>query len=178
MAKERIQKNRLDFKVTIFWIAILAVTVLFAILFAMRIHDTRIFDSYDDLAQAKLNLVYDIYSEEGEYFVYVYSAKKDGSGNLVDTSKTDFVKANEVLPTVFNYFNYVRRNERALGDQAGFCKIYGYNVKNSKDGVLTGLGLKLEQLPALVRVANGTPTEILTKAGEIQKALDSQRTGK
>ena len=173
MAKEHVQVNRLDYKVIIFWIAILAVTILFGVLFAMRIHDTRTFDSYDDLAKAKLNLVYDINSEEGQYYVYVYSAKEDAKGNLVDSTKTDFVKANEVLPTVFNYFNYVRRNERAMEGTSGFYKIYGYNVKNSKDDVLVTLGLKLDQLPALVKIDNtgSGDTGTYTKAGDIQKQL-------
>ena len=170
MTKERVQNIRLDYKVVIFWIAVLAVTIFFGILFAMRIPDTRTFDSYKDIENANLNLVYDITSEEGVYYVYVYSAKKDSNGDLVDSTKTDFVKANEVLPTVFNYFNYVRRNERALEGTAGFYKIYGYNVRNSKDSVLTDIGLKLEQLPALVRV-NGGVEEVITKTNEIQKEL-------
>ena len=175
MAKEHVQVNRLDYKVIIFWIAILAVTILFGILFAMRIHDTRTFDSYEDIARAKLNLVYDISSEEGQYYVYVYSAKEDSTGKLVDSTKTDFVKANEVLPTVFNYFNYVRRNQRTQEGSSGFYRIYGYNVKNSKDDVLESLGLKLDQLPALVRVDNtgSSDSGIYTKASDIQKQLSS-----
>lgn len=170
MAKEHI--NRIDYKVIIFWIAILVVTIFFGVLFAMRIHDTKIFDSYEDIERAKLNLVYDIGSEEGVYYVYVYSAK-ESNGKLVDTNKTDIAKANEVLPTVFNYFNFVRRNERELENTSGFYKIYGYNVKNAKDSVLQSLGIGLDQLPALVKVdaeASGLD-KILTQANEIQKEL-------
>ena len=58
MTKENIKKNRIDLKVAVFWVLILAVTILFAVLFAMRIHDTRIFDSYDDLKSAKFNKNY------------------------------------------------------------------------------------------------------------------------
>lgn len=171
MAKENIKKNRIDLKVAVFWALILAVTILFAVLFAMRIHDTRIFDSYDDLKSAKLNLTHDITTEEGQYYVYVYQAKENSAGKLVDSSKTDIVKANEVLPTVFNYFNYVRRNERALEGTEGFFKIYGYNVRNAKDDVLEQLGVELEQLPVLVKVVNGTPDDTIIKANDIQKEL-------
>lgn len=171
MAKEYVKKNKLDFKVIVFWASVLIVTVLFAVLFAMRIHDTKIFDSYEDIKSAKLNLVYDIDSEEGTYYVYIYSAKENSDGKLVDTNKTDIIKANEVLPTVFNYFNYVRRNERALEGTDGFYKIYGYNVKSAKDSVLAKLDLKLENLPALVQVSNGTPGDVFVKANDIQKQL-------
>lgn len=170
MAKENIKKNRLDFKVLVFWCSVLIVTAIFAVLFAMRIHDTKIFDSYEDIQSAKLNLVYDITGEEGDYFVYIYSAKKNSEGKLVDTNKTDILKANEILPSVFNYFNYVRRNERVLGKEANFTRIYGYNVKAAKDGVLQGLEIKIDQLPVLVKVASGQ-TEVYTKANEIQKQL-------
>jgi len=170
MSKEYVKRNKLDFKVIVFWFSILVVTALFAVLFAIRIHDTKIFDSYEDIESAKLNLVYDITSEQGTYFVYVYSAKKNSEGKLVDGSKTDIAKANEVLPTVFNYFNYVRRNERVMEGNSDFYKIYGYNARTTKDGVLTDLGLKAEQLPALVKVINGS-TEVFTKANDIQKQL-------
>ena len=90
---------------------------------------------------------------------------------LCPHSKTDITKANEVLPTVFNYFNYVRRNERALEGTEGFAKIYGYNVRNSKDDVLEELGVELSQLPVLVPVVDGTPDEIFIKANDIQKEL-------
>lgn len=171
MAKEIMKKNRLDFKVLVFWCSILIVTVIFAVLFAIRIHDTKIFDSYEDIESAKLNLVYDIASEEGLYFVYIYSAKENSDGKLVDTNKTDIIKANEVLPTVFNYFNYVRRNERALGESENFYRIYGYNVRSAKDGVLQELDLELDQLPALVSLNGSTIDGVYTKTSDIQKQL-------
>ena len=171
MAKENLKKNKLDFKVIVFWCSILIVTVIFAVLFGMRIHDTKIFDSYEDIQSAKLNLTYDITTEEGTYFVYIYSAKENSDGKLVDTNKTDIIKANEVLPTVFNYFNFVRRNERVLGEEANFYKIYGYNARTAKDGVLQELDLKLEQLPALVKLNGSTIEGVYTKASDIQKEL-------
>ena len=173
MAKENIRKNRLDFKVLVFWCSVFIVTAIFAVLFAIRIHDTKIFDSYEDIQSAKLNLVYDITGEEGQYFVYIYSAKENSNGKLVDTNKTDIIKANEVLPTVFNYFNYVRRNERVLGDSETFSKIYGYNAKTARDGVLQELDLELDQLPALVKVNGSIIDGVYTKTSDIQKQLTS-----
>lgn len=173
MAKEKLQ-NSLNIKVVVFWVFILIITVMFAVLFGMRIHDTRIFDSYEDIEKADLNLVYDITSGEGTYYVYLYSAKESSDGKLVDTNRTDIVKANEVLPTVFNYFNYVRRNERANADNASFYKIYGYNVKSENDSNLKSLDLKLTDLPALVLVdgdANDILEEPLTSVSAIQKEL-------
>lgn len=174
MAKENLQNDKLNLKVVVFWSLILIITILFAILFAMRIYDTRTFNSYDDIAKADLNLVYDIKSEKGEYYVYIYSAKENNEGKLVDTNRTDIEKANEILPTVFNYFNYVRRNERELGDKDGFCKIYGYNVNNNaKDSNLTSLNLKLEQLPALVLISDSKVTSTYEKVTDIRKQLQS-----
>ncbi len=179
MAKENLQRNSLNVKVVIFWSMILLITVLFAVLFAIKIHDTKIFDSYEDINRAKLNLVYDITSEEGTYYVYVYSAK-ESNGILVDTNKTDITKANEVLPTVFNYFNYVRRNERTLGNNEDFYRIYAYNVKSARDSNLEKLNLNLDQLPALVRV-NGDEDgidEIITSANGIQRELSDLMNNK
>ena len=176
MAKENIKETKVfNAKVAIFWTLILGITVLFAVLFVMRFLETRIVDSYEDIKRANLNLVVDIASEEGDYYVYIYSAKEDSNGNLVDTGKSDINKANDVLPTVFNYFNYVRRNERVLGDDASFMRIYGYNVKNNdKDSNLKNLGLTVSDLPALVRIKSNTNIDaVLKTAGEIQKELSS-----
>ncbi len=162
-------------KVLIFWGLILLITLLFAVLFIIRIFDTRLFESYDDINDAKLNLVVDISTEEGEYFVYVYSAKKDDNGKLVDTASSDVSKAADVLPTVLNYFNYVRRNQRQYGDEEGFCKIYGYNVKNNaSDKVISSdvLDVKLSQLPVLVKVSGGGITNKYVSANDIEKALN------
>ena len=181
MAKENIKETKVfNAKVAIFWTLILGITVLFAVLFVMRFLETRIVDSYEDIKRANLNLVVDIASEEGDYYVYIYSAKEDSNGNLVDTGKSDINKANDVLPTVFNYFNYVRRNERVLGDDASFMRIYGYNVKNNdKDSNLKSLGLTVSDLPALVRVKSNTNIDaVLKTAGEIQKELSNVMNGK
>ena len=181
MAKENIKETKVfNAKVAIFWTLILGITVLFAVLFVMRFLETRIVDSYEDIKRANLNLVVDIASEEGDYYVYIYSAKEDSNGNLVDTGKSDINKANDVLPTVFNYFNYVRRNERVLGDDPSFMRIYGYNVKNNdKDSNLKNLGLTVSDLPALVRVKSNTNIDaVLKTAGEIQKELSNIMNGK
>ncbi len=162
-------------KVLIFWGLILLITLLFAVLFIIRILDTRLYESYDDINDAKLNLVVDIATEEGDYFVYVYSAKKDDNGKLVDTASSDVSKAADILPTVLNYFNYVRRNQRQHGNEEGFCKIYGYNVKNnSSDNVISAdvLDVKLSQLPVLVKVSSGGITNKYVSANDIEKALN------
>lgn len=156
MAKERISGNNFNAKVAIFWGLILAITIIFAVLFAVRIYDTRTFDSYEDLEKADLNLVYDITSKDGYYYVYMYHTKEDENGKLVDSSKTDIIKANEVLPSVFNYFNYVRRHQKMYANDASFYKIYGYNVRGANDDNLIELGLKLSDLPVLVKVDGNT----------------------
>lgn len=175
MAKENIKDTKvLNTKVAIFWTLILAITVMFAILFVMRFLETRIFDSYEDIEKANLNLVIDMGSEEGEYYVYMYSAKLDSNGKLVDTGKTNIEKANEVFPTVLNYFNYVRRNERLKGDEESFYKIYGYNVNNKeKDSNLLAAKLTLSQLPALVKINGDSDAvlEVFESASDISKEL-------
>lgn len=175
MTRDNLQNNKINIKVIIFWGLIAVITILFAVLFAMKIYDTKIFDSYEDIERANLNLVYDITSGEGDYYVYIYSAK-ESNGKLVDTNRTDIAKSNEVLPTVFNYFNYVRRNERESSGNSDFYKIYGYNVNNrEQDSNLKRLGLKLDQLPALVLVSGseyGTPITDTTKIqSELQKLM-------
>ncbi len=175
MAKENgKQLNQYNAKVIVFWSLIIAITVLFAILFGIRFSESRVFKSYEDIEKANLNLHYDISSEKGEYYVYIYSTKENEDGKLVDTSKTDITKANDIFPTILNYFNYVRRNERLMKDQENFRKIYGYDVKNrSKDDVLASLELELSKLPALVAFDgdNDSIIQIFTSAKEIQSEL-------
>lgn len=175
MATEVIkQPRRNNYKVMIFWALIFAITALFAVLFVVRFAETRVIDSYEDIERADLNLVYDITSEENSYYVYVYSAKENDKGKLVDTAKSDIQKANDVFPTVLNYFNYVKRNERANANNVNFMKIYGYNVKNNeKDSNLKGLDLKVADLPALVKVDGNSNSinETITSATTIQKTL-------
>jgi len=179
MAKENIKETKVfNTKVAIFWSLILALTILFAVLFVMRFLETRIFDSYEDIERANLNLVFDIESEEGAYYVYVYSAKVGNDGRMVDTGKSDINKANEIFPTILNYFNYVRRNERTLGDDPTFARIYGYNVKNNeKDSNLENIGVTVSQLPALVKI-DGTITDVQIEASKIQKELTDIMTSK
>lgn len=175
MAKDlTLNKKEIDLKVLIFWIMIFAITIVFAVLFVIRLSETRLFKSYEDIEKANLNLVYDIASEKGEYFVYIYSAKKDDNNKLVNTAKCDFVKANDVFPTVLNYFNYVRRNERVHGKEQGFIKIYGYNAKlNDKDANLDSIGVTIEQLPILVKMSGGNGVaETYKTVSEIQKTLN------
>ena len=165
-------------KVLIFWSLILAITFLFVVLFIIRIVDTRLFESYEDIDKAKLTLVADMTSQEGEYFVYVYSARKDENGKLVDTASSDVNKAADVLPTVLNYFNYVRRNQRSEKDNSDFMKIYAYNVKgNSNDYNLDEdhLNVKLSDLPVLVKMSGGNGVvDTYTKANDIEKALSEK----
>ena len=171
MAKENLNKKSFSAKVAIFWGLILSITIIFAVLFAMRIYDTRTFDSYEDIKSANLNLSYDITSEKGVYYVYMYHLKEDASGKLVDSNKTDIIKANEILPSVFNYFNYVRRNQRQMSEDDTFLKIYGYNVRSANDDNLDKLGVKLSDLPLLVRV--DTEIEVFKTVSSIQKELTS-----
>ena len=163
-------------KVLIFWGLILAITFLFVVLFIIRIVNTRLFESYEDIDKAKLNLVVDMTSEDGEYFVYVYSAKKDENGKLVDTPSCDVNKAADVLPVVLNYFNFIRRNQKKVETDSDVLKIYGYNVRNNaNDSNLDSdhLDLELSDLPALVKITGGSGyTDKYTKANDIEKTLN------
>lgn len=176
--------HRTDYKVVLFWGLILAITALFAVLFVVRYNETRIFDSYEDIENADLNLVVDITSEENSYYVYLYSARKNDEGKLVDTANSDINKANDVFPTILSYFNYVRRNERKNDDNVNFLKIYGYNVKgNEKDKNISGLNVSeitIQVLPVLVKVdgTNNTIVETFVKGNDIQKELSSIMTKK
>lgn len=165
-----------NYKVILFWGLIFAITALFAVLFVIRFTETRIIESYDDIKRADLNLQLDITSGEGTYYVYMYSAKEDDNGKLIDSAKTDINKANDIFPTVLNYFNYVRRNERQHGEESDFYKIYGYNVNNrEKDSNLLNLDIEISELPALVLVdATGSTPNIIstrTDANGIRKDL-------
>ena len=172
---KQLQSN--DSKVIIFWSLIIGITVLFAILFAIRISELRTFKTYEDIERANLDLHYDLASAKGEYYVYVYSTKEDENGKLVDSGKTDIAKANDVFPVIMNYFNYVRRNERLNKDKDDFFKIYGYDVKNnSKDSVFTILEqyyIDISKLPILVLVdADSTGiSDVKISTKDIQEEL-------
>lgn len=172
--------KKIDYKVIIFWGLIFVITALFAVLFVVRYNETRIFDSYEDIEKAELNLVMDITSEKDSYYVYVYSARKNDSGKLVDTANSDINKANDVFPTILSYFNYVRRNERKNSDNVNFLKIYGYNVKgNEKDQNIQGLPeVDVTKLPVLVKVdgTNNAILETFVKGNDIQKELSTIMT--
>lgn len=176
MAKENNkQLDQYKAKIIVFWSLIIGITVLFAILFGIRFSENRVFKSYEDIERANLDLHYDITSEKGEYYVYVYSTKEDENGKLVDSAKTDINKANDVFPTILNYFNYVRRNERLKKDEADFHKIYGYDIKNrTKDNVFNVLyELEISNLPALVLIDgdNDSVLSVQLTAKDIQKEL-------
>lgn len=173
MAELNKELHQRNYKVIIFWALIFAITVLFAVLFVVKILNTRIIDSYEDINREKLTLTIDITTEEGSYFVYVYSVKKDDSGKLINTAKTDISKANDVFPTVLNYFNYVKRNGKKLGKD-GIERIYGYNVNNREsDKNLEKIGVKLSELPVLVEVDGDSDNivETIKSVSQIQKTL-------
>ena len=175
MAKElNNELHQRNYKVIIFWALILAITALFAVLFVVRVLNKRMIDSYEDINREHLSLTIDITTEEGMYYVYMYSAKKDDKGKLVNTAKTDISKANDVFPTVLNYFNYVKRKSVKMNGNSNLYKIYGYNVNNKEnDSNLDLANVKLSQLPVLVLVdgSRGTVDEVYKEANNIQEEL-------
>lgn len=173
MAKEKeTEGKQINYKVAVFWTLIIAITVLYFVLFVSRAVAMKEIKNYNDIAREKLNLVGDIAikKSEGPYYVYMYSAKKEGK-RLVDTDKTDKAKATDVAPIVFNYFSYVKREGKKKED---VLKIYGYNVKNNADDAnLRKLDIKLNELPVLVRV-EGDSLETKKDANGISSLLSDK----
>lgn len=161
------KKSSLNFKVIGFWFAMLAITALFIGLFINNLIQVRVFNNMDDIDRAGLLLVDDeIVKQEGTYYVYIYSEK----------SELNVVKKQELEPSVLNYFTYVALENAET-------PIYGYCVDEFGLGYKYGSvykylqtlhsDIKANNVPMLVKVKNGSISNVYYDMNKIQSELQS-----
>lgn len=165
------KERNISFKVVAFWTAFVAITLIFLVVFGMRIFKVTTFDSYDDFKKANLLLKGNIAgAEEDTYYVYIYSERQ---------LESDYEYA-EVEPTIFTYFTYVAKN----GSKDGVAKIYAYNTDtftsvgeyNTVNAYLESLNsnLKTSSLPALVKFNGVSVNNVFTQINKIESELQGQ----
>lgn len=161
------KKSSLNFKVISFWFAMIAITAVFIGLFINNLIQVRVFNSISDIERAGLLLVDDeITKQEGTYYVYIYSEK----------SELNVIKKQELEPSILNYFTYVSLEN-------GDTPIYGYCIDEFGLGYQYGsvykyLGtlhsdIKANNVPMLVKVKNGSISNVYTTENKIQSELQT-----
>ncbi len=162
-------KKEIRFKVVAFWSAIIIVTMVFLVLFGIKIFTVTEFKSTEDIDRAKLSVTEVTTKNDGTYYVYIYSSK----------STSNLEKKVEVEASVFNYFSYTQNNK----NDSSVIKIYGFDTEDyvkleyntTVFNYLTSLDpdLTSNNLPALVKVTAGSISESYITINTIQKELQS-----
>ncbi len=156
-------EKHLNFKILLFYIAFALITLIFAIVFCIRIFKVTTFDDLSDIKRANLMINGPITTKkEDTYYVYIYSSKAHDTNYAYE----------EVEPTIFTYFTFV-----AKGNKNENIKIYAYDVdtfsetnqfKTVNDYLQSLNGsLKTSELPALVKVSNGAVSSAYTGINKI-----------
>ncbi len=178
MAKNDNKNNtkQVSLKLITFWVSIFAITVIFAVLFAIRFSEFRTFDSYEDIQGSKYSVMVDLNTKKDhEYYVYIYSAQIE-NGKYTDCKPADIDKAQDLHDPIFNYFNYYRRNHRSNDE---LLPIYGYNIKgNTKDSILNTYSIDATKLPMLVIMHDGGISDRYTDVSRIVSTLEGIMTKK
>ena len=161
------KQKQLNFKVILFWIGMVAVTLVFIGLFINNLIKVRVFDSISDIERAGLMLENEeIIQQEGTYYVYIYSEK----------SELNIAKKQELEPSILSYFTYVSL-------EGSDTPIYGYNVDDFSLGYQYGSvykylatlddDIKASNAPMLIKVKNGSVSNVYTTLNKIQGELQS-----
>lgn len=169
------KENHLNFKVLIFWLGFAVITIIFLVLFGIRVFKVSTFKDMDDVKRANLVMKGAITTQkEDEYYVYLYSSKDHDSNYAYQ----------EVEPTIFTYFTYVAKNGNNdtvkiyAYDVDSFTSINGYNNVNDYLNSLNN-NLKTSSLPSLVKISNGgvnsTFTTINKITGELQNVMTDSK---
>ena len=167
------KEKHFSFKVLSFYIAFALITIIFLVVFGMRIFKVSTFNDLNDVKRAGLMINGQITTKkEDSYYVYIYSSKAHNS---------NYAYA-EVEPTIFTYFTYVSKN----GGSA--TRIYAYdvdtftqnesfaNVNEYLESLSTNL--KTSELPALVLVSSGGVSNTFTTINKINSELQNIMTTK
>ena len=156
-------EKHLSFKVLLFYIAFALITIIFSIVFCIRIFKVTTFDDLNDVKRAHLMINGPVTTKsEDTYYVYIYSSKAHDTNYAYQ----------EVEPTVLTYFTYV--------------KIYAYdadtfsetNQFKTVNEYLQSLNdsLKTSELPALVKVSNGSVASTYIGINKIVSELQNNMT--
>ncbi len=165
-------EKHLSFKVLLFYIAFALITIIFAIVFCIRIFKVTTFDDLNDVKRAHLMINGPVTTKsEDTYYVYIYSSKAHDTNYAYQ----------EVEPTVLTYFTYVAKNGKN-----DTVKIYAYdadtfsetNQFKTVNEYLQSLNdsLKTSELPALVKVSNGSVASTYIGINKIVSELQNNMT--
>lgn len=119
MNKKTNNKKSLRLKLIGFWSIMGVATVAFIIVVVLMFIELRPIETYEDIERAKLTLIGDqmFTRTEDSYYVYIYTTNESNT-------KIDTLKAEELKPIIFNYFNFVQQYSR----RDSIKKIYGLDV--------------------------------------------------
>ena len=166
------KERTLNFKVLIFWLGFACITIIFLVIFGIRLFKVTTFNDMDDVKRANLIIKGAVTTKkEDEYYVYIYSSKAHDTNYAYQ----------EVEPTVFTYFTYVAKNGNNdtvkiyAYDIDSFTPMSGYNTVNEYLASLNS-SLKSSTLPALVKVANGGVSSTYTTINKITSELQNVMT--
>lgn len=166
------KEKTLNFKVLIFWLGFACITIIFLVVFGIRLFKVTTFNDLDDVKRANLIIKGAVTTQkEDEYYVYIYSSKAHDTNYAYQ----------EVEPTVFTYFTYVAKNgsndtvKIYAYDIDSFTPMSGYNTANEYLGSLNS-NLKTSSLPSLVKVSNGGVSTTYTTINKITSELQTVMT--
>lgn len=178
MSKNAKQVKSNKAKLITFWSIIGLFTLAFITIVIIMYMETRPFEDYEDIKEADLTLVgQEILKnpQASDYYVYIYNSN-------INNNKIDAIKAEELKPIIFNYFNFVRLHSR----KKNVVKIFGFDVDNYVNRSIVGnenrvsqvsdyanLKVKEADLPMLVRVTDGKIETQSIYLSEIQKSLQT-----
>ena len=165
------KERNFSFKLLAFYSAFAAITIIFLVVFGMRIFKVTTFNDLDDVKKAHLMINGQVTTKKEEtYYVYIYSSKAHDTNYAYQ----------EVEPTIFTYFTYVNKNPNKA------TKIYAYDVDtftpmnsyNNVNEYLQSLStsLKTSELPALIKVSSGSVNNTFTTINKINSELQNVMT--
>lgn len=178
MSKNAKKLKKFNFKLVSFYTIISLFTVAFIAILVLLFIESRPFEDYDDIKEAKLTLAgEELFNNKkaNDYFVYIYTTD-------VDNNKVDAFKAEELKPIIFNYFNFVKLNSR----KEGIIPIYGFDVSvsynrvvvsnansNNEIGGFENFKVNEADLPMLVRITDGSVRTRTITSNDIQKSIQT-----
>ena len=165
-------------KIITFWSIIGLFTVAFIVILIVLFIESKPFEEYEDINEAELSLVgEELFNNKqaGDYYVYIYTSD-------IDNNKIATLKAEELKPIIFNYFNFVRLHSR----KKNVIKIFGFDVDNYNNKTVVGktnsnievsgfenFQVKESEMPMLLRVTNGEIQTRSITSYDIQKSLQT-----
>lgn len=175
MNKNANAKKYLRLKLISFWSLIGLFTTAFLVVMIVMFVELRSIESYQDIEKAKLTLIgHELFNQpEDSYYVYIYTSNEDNT-------KIDTLKAQELKPAIFNYFNFARQYSRREETR----KIYGFDVYNNRScvgtvntfyGVSNYNNFKVNEanLPMLLYVEGGQGYTMKITANDIRIELQN-----